>query len=172
MSNYSKLNYFLISLKKFLTKRGLRCPSCNSKDNETVDKKYIITNLKRCKTCMLLYRTPGTNIEENKSFYQEKYSEGFTTDCPSDEKLNELISNNFKNTEKDYSRYIEILNILNLKINASLPNLFDYGCSWGYGSYQLKEKFNVESYEISSPRAKYAREKLNINVVDETELNS
>ena len=45
MSYYSKLNYFLISLKKFLTKRGLRCPSCNSKDNETVDKKYIIKGL-------------------------------------------------------------------------------------------------------------------------------
>ena len=172
MSNYSKLNYFLITLKKFLTKRGLRCPSCNSRDNETVDKKYIILTLKRCKKCMLLYRVPGTTIDENKSFYQEKYSQGFTTDCPNDEKLKELISNNFKNTEKDYSRYIEILNILNLKINVSLPNLFDYGCSWGYGSYQLKEKFNVDSYEISSPRAKYAREKLNINIIDETELNS
>lgn len=172
MSNYPKLNYFLISLKKFLTKRGLRCPSCNSKDNETVDKKYIITNLKRCKTCMLLYRTPGTNIEENKSFYQEEYSQGFTTDCPNDEKLNELISNNFKNTEKDYSKYIKVLDILNLKINGSSPTLFDYGCSWGYGSYQLKEKFNVDSYEISSPRAKYARDKLKINVLEESELNS
>jgi len=172
MSNYSKLNYFLISLKKFLTSRGLRCPSCNSKDNETVDKKYIITTLKRCKKCMLLYRTPGTTIEENKIFYQEKYSQGFTTDCPNDEELNKLISINFKNTEKDYSKYIEILNILNLKINVSLPNLFDYGCSWGYGSYQLKEKYNVYSYEISLPRAKYAREKLNINILDKTELNS
>ena len=172
MSIYSKLNYFLISLKKFLTKRDFRCPSCNSKDNETVDKKYLISTLKRCKTCMLLYRVPKTTIHENKSFYQEKYSEGFTTECPNDKKLKELISNNFKNTEKDYSKYIEILNILNLKINVNLPNLFDYGCSWGYGSYQLKEKFKVDSYEISSPRAKYAREKLNINVVDETELNS
>ena len=108
MLNYSKLNYFLISLKKFLTKRGLGCPSCNSGDAETVDKKYIVTSLKRCKLCMLLYRTPGTTIDENKIFYQEKYSHGFTTDCPNDEKLNELISNNFKNTVKDYSKYIEI----------------------------------------------------------------
>jgi 2-polyprenyl-3-methyl-5-hydroxy-6-metoxy-1,4-benzoquinol methylase len=172
MSDYSKLNYFLISLKNFLQKKGLECPSCNSKDNETVDKKYIITSLKRCKTCMLLYRTPRTNIEENKKFYNKKYAEGFTTDCPNDEKLNELISNNFKNTEKDYSKYIEILDILNLKINRSSPTLFDYGCSWGYGSYQLKEKFNVDSYEISYLRAKYARDKLKINVLEESELNS
>ena len=172
MLNYSKFNYLLVSLRNFLTNKWSQCPSCNSRDNETVDKKYIITTLKRCKTCMLLYRTPGTTSDENKSFYQEEYSEGFTTDCPNDEKLNELISNNFKNTEKDYSRIIEILNILNLKINTNLPRLFDYGCSWGYGSYQLKEKFNVDSYEISSPRAKYAREKLNINVIHESKLNS
>ena len=172
MSYYSKLIYFLISLKKFLNKKGLACPSCGSKDAETVDKKYIITTLKRCKSCMILYRTPSTSASENKIFYQEKYSQGFTTDCPNDEKLNELISTNFKNTVKDYSKYIKILNILNNKINVQPPSLFDYGCSWGYGSYQLKKKFNVDSYEISSARAKYAREKLNINVVEEFKLNS
>ena len=171
MNNYSKLSYLLISLKKFITKKGLSCPSCNARDNQTVDKKYLITSLKRCKKCKLLYRTPGTTIDENKTFYQEKYSEGFTTDCPKIEKLNELINNNFKNTEKDYSKYIKILDILNPKTNLSLPCLFDYGCSWGYGSYQLKKKFNVDSYEISSLRAKYAKEKLNINVIDISELS-
>jgi 2-polyprenyl-3-methyl-5-hydroxy-6-metoxy-1,4-benzoquinol methylase len=121
---------------------------------------------------MLLYRTPTTTIEENKDFYQEEYTQGFTTDCPNDDKLNELISNNFRNTEKDYSKIIEILNILDLKSNTNVSSLFDYGCSWGYGSYQLKKIFNVKSYEISAPRAKYARDKLGVNIINESELDS
>jgi 2-polyprenyl-3-methyl-5-hydroxy-6-metoxy-1,4-benzoquinol methylase len=170
--NTLKFKYLLICLKKFLTKKGLDCPSCNSNKNLIVDKKYFITSLKRCENCMLLYRTPTTTIEENKDFYQEEYTQGFTTDCPNDDKLNELISNNFRNTEKDYSKIIEILNILDLKSNTNVSSLFDYGCSWGYGSYQLKKIFNVKSYEISAPRAKYARDKLGVNIINESELDS
>ena len=170
MVNTLKFKYLLICLKKFLTKKGLDCPSCKSNKNLIVDKKYFTTSLKRCENCMLLYRTPTTTIEENKHFYQEEYTQGFTTDCPNDDKLNELISNNFRNTEKDYSKIIEILNILDLKSNTNVSSLFDYGCSWGYGSYQLKKIFNVKSYEISAPRAKYARDKLGVNIINESEL--
>ena len=172
MINTLKFKYLLICLKKFLTKKGLDCPSCKSNENLIVDKKYFITSLKRCENCMLLYRTPTTTIEENKDFYQEEYTQGFTTDCPNDDKLNELISNNFRNTEKDYSKIIEILNILDLKSNTNVSSLFDYGCSWGYGSYQLKKIFNVKSYEKSVPRAKYARDKLGVNIINESELDS
>tara|TARA_B100000780_G_C21048917_1_gene421132 strand:+ start:97 stop:990 length:894 start_codon:yes stop_codon:yes gene_type:complete len=172
MINTLKFKYLLICLKKFLTKKGLDCPSCKSNKNLIVDRKYFTTSLKRCENCMLLYRTPTTTIEENKHFYQEEYTQGFTTDCPNDDKLNELISNNFRNTEKDYSKIIEILNILDLKSNTNVSSLFDYGCSWGYGSYQLKKIFNVKSYEISVPRAKYASDKLNVNIINESELDS
>ena len=51
-------------------------------------------------------------------------------------------------------------------------NLFDYGCSWGYGSFQLKKIFNVVSYEISTPRAEYAKRKLNINVLNSSDLKN
>jgi SAM-dependent methyltransferase len=43
----------------------------------------------------------------------------------------------------------------------------DFGCSWGYGSYQLQQAgFSVEAFEISRPRANYAREKLGISTVE------
>ena len=171
MTYILKFKYLLISLKKFFTKKNLNCPSCNSNDSLIVDKKYFITFLKRCKNCMLLYRVPTITIEENKHFYQEEYTQGFTTDCPNDDELNELITNNFRNTEKDYSKIIEILNILNIKFDTNVPTLFDYGCSWGYGSYQLKKIFNVKSYEISVSRAKYARDKLGVNVINKSELD-
>ena len=40
MINFLKLKYFTICLKKFLTKKGFNCPSCNINDSLTVDKKY------------------------------------------------------------------------------------------------------------------------------------
>ena len=172
MIYFLKFKYLLICLKKFLTKKNLNCPSCNSNDSLIVDKKYFITSLKRCKNCMLLFRVPTITIEENKHFYQDEYTQGFTTDCPNDDELNELIANNFRNTEKDYAKIIEILNILNLKFDTNVSNLFDYGCSWGYGSYQLKKIFNVKSYEISASRAKYARDKLGVNIINKSELDS
>jgi cyclopropane fatty-acyl-phospholipid synthase-like methyltransferase len=48
------------------------------------------------------------------------------------------------------------------------PKIFDFGCSWGYGSYQLiKAGFDVISYEISSSRRQFAREKLGLNTIDD-----
>ena len=169
---FKKLKYLLTCLKKILIKQGLSCPSCKSNKNLIVDKKYFITTLKRCENCMLLYRSPGTTIEENKYFYQEEYTQGFTTDHPNDDELNKLISNNFINTEKDYSEIIQILSILKFTFNRNVLNLFDYGCSWGYGSYQLKKIFNVTSYEISLSRAKFAKDKMGVNIINKAELDS
>ena len=66
--------------------------------------------------------------------------------------------------------------MLNAIIHFSVKNkliigLFIFGLI-GYGSYQLKKIFNVKSYEISVPRAKYARDKLGVNIINESELDS
>ena len=169
MIDISKLSYFKTSLLKFLFKIGENCPSCNSNESFTLETKFLITSLKRCKNCFLLYRTPTTSVGENKDFYQEEYQQGFTTDCPNDDELKKLIESNFDNHEKNYSKYLKVLNVLNNKKDHK-SNLFDYGCSWGYGSFQLKKLFNVVSYEISTPRADYARKKLDINVLNTSEL--
>lgn len=157
-----KLIYFLSSLKKYVLHVGFSCPSCNHSDFIRVDRKYIVTALNRCKHCQLLFRTPTTDTEENASFYQENYIQGFTTALPTDEQLNIHLKNNFSNTEKDYSTYVEILQ---KALPGNSKKIFDLGCSWGYGSWQLKRSgFEVESFEISSIRADYARKKLDIKV--------
>ena len=44
--------------------------------------------------------------------------------------------------------------------------LYDFGCSWGYGSYQFRAAgYEVESSEISIPRASFARDKLGVSLV-------
>jgi 2-polyprenyl-3-methyl-5-hydroxy-6-metoxy-1,4-benzoquinol methylase len=160
----TKLAYFFSSLKKRLVFEGNTCPSCGSKSATVLERKFLVTDLRRCGKCQLLFRTPTTTEKENFLFYQENYTQGFTTDCPSDAYLRELIDVKFVNTEKDYTRYLNILSALGAKPGQKL---LDYGCSWGYGSWQFKEAgYTVTGFEISKPRCQYAREKLGIDARD------
>ena len=164
----NKLNYLKTTLLKCLVGKGFNCPNCNHSENSIISKKYLFTSLRRCKNCLLLYRAPTTTEEENNKFYQETYNQGFTTDCPDEEKLKQLIKTNFDGTEKSYKDYLNVL--INLDDRKNLE-LLDFGCSWGYGSFQLKKQgYKVYSYEISKPRSNYAKTKLNIKIIDN--LNS
>lgn len=157
-----KLKYLKFCLQKQIDRCAFNCPSCGCSKSTLISRKYIVTQLRRCESCMLLFRTPTTTAQENKSFYQEEYRQGFTTDCPSDEVLSHLIKTAFRNSDKDYSSRIELLEVAT---GGNQGRLFDFGCSWGYGSWQLKRHgFDVEAFEISSPRANYAREKLGVLV--------
>lgn len=79
---------------------------------------------------------------------------------PSDDVLQSLTKINFKNTLKDYSGYVSILEALGIRRGE---RLIDFGCSWGYGSWQLaKAGFLVTGFEISRSRCSYARDKLAI----------
>ena len=78
-----------------------------------------------------------------------------------------VLTTDFKATEKNYSVYIEVL-----AAAGARPGMrpLDFGCSWGYGSWQLmKAGFDVSSFEISSRRCKFARERLKIDAYDELE---
>lgn len=167
-----KLNYFLLSLKKYLKGQGFNCPSCNSNESNLIKRKYFVTSLRRCKSCHLLFRAPTTSAEENEKFYEKSYkhvgSQGFSTDCPDDKTLSKLLETKFLGHERDYSNFI---NIIFTATSETKQKLFEYGCSWGYGSWQLKDfGFEVDSYEISPSRAKFASQKLKINTLNN--LNS
>jgi 2-polyprenyl-3-methyl-5-hydroxy-6-metoxy-1,4-benzoquinol methylase len=163
MDSYTnKLKYFQTSALKTALRKGFDCPSCGEIRSAKMDGKWIVTALRRCSACKLLYRTPTTSAEENAEFYQTSYQQGFTTDLPSEKELKELLATRFADHEKNYHRYLQILTALGAKPGMKL---FDYGCSWGYGSYQLAQAgFSVEAYEISKPRAEYARTKLNVSI--------
>jgi 2-polyprenyl-3-methyl-5-hydroxy-6-metoxy-1,4-benzoquinol methylase len=129
-----------------------------------VKRKALVTALWECNACALRFRVPKGTLEEADRFYQTAYSEGFTTEMPSASQLADLLSRSFRSTEKDYSRYIDVLGALGLSAGNSI---LDFGCSWGYGSWQLeKAGFRVHSYEVSRPRAEYARTRLGCHVVN------
>ncbi len=157
-----KVKYLLTCTTKNIRYEGFSCPSCGCLNATVVARKYLVTALRRCECCQLLFRTPTTNSEENASFYQEEYTQGFTTDCPLDVSLSKLLERNFAGGEKDYSNYIDVVLAAGGKKG---DRLFDFGCSWGYGSWQFAQKgFDVESFEISAPRADFAKSKLGVKV--------
>ena len=158
----NKLRYFRSSAIKALLGRGYACPSCGDVHSSTIDRKWLVTSLRRCVGCKLLYRMPTTSVEENEAFYQSDYEQGFTTDMPSDQELAILMTSQFEGHEKNYNGYIAVLRALGVKTGAKV---FDFGCSWGYGSYQLAQAgFTVDAFEISRPRAEHARSKLGVPI--------
>lgn len=155
-----KIRYFLNSTIKTVTNSGYKCPSCGGDKSIVVERKFFVTSLRRCGTCNLLYRAPVTSNSEYTHFYQNDYSEGFTTDMPSDVELDKLKSRNFYGSGKDYSGYINILKSIGYEPGNSI---LDFGCSWGYGSWQFsKAGLKVIGYELSQNRCAFAKEKLGV----------
>lgn len=158
----NKYQYLFKSIIKKITGQKDFCPNCNEPAERatTIDSKYVITRLVECNQCRLLYRTPQDSKEESTAFYQDDYTQGYTTDVPSDDQLKALLNINFEDTERDYNRYIELFKSLGI---VSEAKVLDFGCSWGYGTYQFKKAgYQSTGYEVSRPRCRYAKDKLGV----------
>jgi SAM-dependent methyltransferase len=132
-----------------------------------VDRKYIVTALCRCAQCRLLFRIPTDNPAQNKIFYELKYSQGFTTYLPNAELLSKLKINNFMETAENFTSYINTVALLDIKAGS---RIFDFGCSWGYGSYQFaKAGLDVTAFEIAVTRGEYAERELCVRLVKDME---
>lgn len=163
-----KLAYLQRSLTAQFTPVRFACPSCQGTNSHVIERKFLVTQLRRCNNCALMFRAPTDDPAVNADYYEKKYTQGFTTNTPSDAALAEMKRTNFAGTEKDYSYYIGVLTQLGLVSGA---RVFDYGCSWGYGSYQLaKAGFAVTAFEVAHGRKLYAQEKLGIQIYDDMNL--
>ena len=159
----SKLSYLARSTAHHWAPARNACPNCGSLASTLVQRKFAVTALRRCDECLLMFRTPTDTPQESETFYNEDYTQGFTTEVPSADELRRLKDTNFAGTTRDYSEYIGVLRQLHVPTGA---RLFDFGCSWGYGSYQLaRAGYEVRSFEISRPRRAYAHTHLGVNVI-------
>src|SRR5258706_1700507 len=165
----SKLNYLGSSIRKSLLNRKSICPNCkyHLEHSKPIDRKYIVTKLVACPMCSILVRLPTDDDQESNQFYQEEYTQGYTTDCPSEDILQQLIKTNFEGTERDYTRYIRFFEFLGI---AKTSKVLDFGCSWGYGLFQFaKHGYRAEGFEVSRPRANYGREKMSLTISSKSE---
>lgn len=152
--NWQKIKYIADGL---LRRRwqDRNCPSCGSSACNKVDYKGFHVLL-QCSGCGLLYRWPYETREEMALFYQRNYQQaGLTTDLPDKTTLDGLLSNGFRDSEKDFSRIVGLLRVLALPIGTKL---LDFGANWGYGVWQFRQAgLNAIGYELSAPRASYSK---------------
>lgn len=160
----SKINFLFRVIEAYIKRQDKSCPYCGFSDTKFICRKKIILQLRKCPTCNLMFRWPKDTIGFNKEFYQSKYKQkGLTTDLPEPELLDKLKKTNFRGREKDFSEKITILKEL-----APSGKVLDFGCSWGYGTYQLQTAgYDATGFEISKPRAEFGRNHLGVNIIDE-----
>lgn len=166
MAGYAieKLAYLGRQIQRRLLCYYPRSPNCGSARFARMDTKAVVTELRECQDCHLYYRFPTDSVEDNRSFYQHAYKQGFTTDLPDDATLAHLKSTKFTGHEKSYAALIDLIYRLGLERGA---RIFDYGCSWGFGSWQFADAgYEVSAFEISVERAAYARTKLSVDCAD------
>jgi len=110
----TKLAYFRRSLAAQFTTDRFRCPNCGGAHHVVLDRKYFITQLRRCRHCQMMFRTPIDDPACNLSFYEDEYVQGPAAGIPSDATLTELKRSNFAGTETCYSYYTGVLTQLGL----------------------------------------------------------
>lgn len=160
----AKVRYLVRQARGFATTGRRACLNCGSSGTVVV-RKYLITALRRCKRCKLYYRTPTDPPRYNEKFYNGIYTQGFTTELPSEAQLEVMKARSFEEYDKCYPYYLSCLKALHAG-----PRLFEFGSSWGYGPYQLKAAgFNVTAYEISRARSSFSRRNLDVDAVDDFE---
>lgn len=86
-------------------------------------------------------------------------------DLPGEAELVALTERNFRETDRDFAGYIDAL----ARIDIRPPmRLLDFGCSWGYGSYQFAAAgFDTWSFEIAVGRRNFGIERLGVRHIDD-----
>lgn len=123
----------------------------------------MIVEILQCQACHLWFRWPADTADEHDSYYQEEFA-GDTPQImlPGSDELRLLESTNFSGSALDINNKVRVLQAL-----ISGGRVLDFGCSWGYGTYQLRQHgFDAVGFEISRRRAEFGRTKLGLNLID------
>jgi 2-polyprenyl-3-methyl-5-hydroxy-6-metoxy-1,4-benzoquinol methylase len=161
-SNWSTRARVLLS---FLTRQSKCCPYCESNDTIRIGKNAILSHVRECRRCSLMFRWPKQDDRFNLKFYQTRYAKVHhspVTDLPTDKELAAYKASVFRESPRDFHNYIDLMKDLGVQ------TVLDYGCSWGYAVYQFKESgLNAHGLEISKPRARYGKEKLGVEIFED-----
>jgi 2-polyprenyl-3-methyl-5-hydroxy-6-metoxy-1,4-benzoquinol methylase len=160
----SKLRFLSQVLRHRIRRQPCFCPYCGPGSSlRMLRRKKIVLDIMQCDTCALIFRWPMDTPEEAHTYYQAAYTPEYPqVRLPDRAELNRLLSTSFADTPLDLDEKIKVLQSL-----RPSGRVLDYGCSWGYGAYQLQRYgFNVTGFEISKPRAQYARSQIGLQVID------
>ncbi|OGI14568.1 MAG: hypothetical protein A3I68_06260 [Candidatus Melainabacteria bacterium RIFCSPLOWO2_02_FULL_35_15] len=159
----ARLEFLFRVIKEYIQKVDSSCPHCKCHKTELIGTKYFVLKLLRCSQCELMFRYPKDNENTNLKYYEHFYNEiGITSNIPSESSLQQLLQTTFCETDKDFAEKIQILK----KFKQS-GDILDFGCSWGYGTWQIQRAgFNTIGFEISKQRASFGRANLGLKILD------
>jgi 2-polyprenyl-3-methyl-5-hydroxy-6-metoxy-1,4-benzoquinol methylase len=141
------------------------CPYCGPGTTvRLVARKKFVMDIVECAKCELIFRWPADTEEYLNAHYQDDYeAEAPQVRLPDPRDLPTLKAERF------VSLFGPDLNFKMGLIKAIRPagRILDYGCSWGYATYLMgKDGYSAVGFDISKPRAGYAREHLGVPVID------
>jgi len=140
------------------------CPYCGpSSIVKLARRKKMIVEILQCQSCHLWFRWPADTPYEHDSYYQADFAgDAPQIILPGSDELRFLESTNFSGSPLDINNKVRVLHAL-----RPGGRVLDFGCSWGYGTYQLRQQgFDAVGFEISRPRAEFGRTKLGLNLID------
>jgi 2-polyprenyl-3-methyl-5-hydroxy-6-metoxy-1,4-benzoquinol methylase len=136
------------------------CPFCGGTKLSKVDSKYLVTMLLECAHCHLLHRHPRDGKIFLKKFYEEDYrvDVAMMTNLPDELSLQSMKAEGFLNVRDHFSL------IRSLYGNSKIK-MVDYGCSWGYNIFKLRQKnIDVVGYELSRRLASFGKKNLDVEI--------
>jgi 2-polyprenyl-3-methyl-5-hydroxy-6-metoxy-1,4-benzoquinol methylase len=169
LTSKQKFAYLIDSVLAFGQK--IQCTYCGSGNCKEIDRKYLFTKLMECKNCHLYFRYPTDKKETNADFYQIDYKEAdqITTELPDHSALEQMKINGFRTANKNGDRFLDLF--ARLFPSETSLKIIDYGCSWGYLTYQFKKAgHQVQGFEISRPRAEFGIKQLDLEISTDESL--
>jgi 2-polyprenyl-3-methyl-5-hydroxy-6-metoxy-1,4-benzoquinol methylase len=163
----AKLRYIRRILYHRLQGQPRVCPYCGpSSIVRLVRRKKWIIEILQCQTCHLWFRWPADSPREHDKYYQEEFAgDSPQVILPGQTELESLMNKNFSGSPLDINSKVRVLHAL-----RPGGRILDFGCSWGYGTYQLQRQgFDAVGFEISKPRAEYGHTKMGLKIVDTME---
>jgi len=163
----AKLRFARKLIRRRIQRQPRTCPYCGSASTmKLIRHKKLIMDILQCETCHLIVRWPADTPEEHDLYYQTDYAvDAPQVILPSREELKVFMDSNFSGTFLDINDRARVL-----KAMRPSGRVLDFGCSWGYGTYQLRQYgFEAIGFEISKRRAEYGRNNLGQTVIDSVE---
>ena len=159
---HSKLRFAARILRHRLQRQPCVCPYCGPAAHvRLLQRKKLLLNILQCDLCGLIFRWPMDSSDEADKYYDTEYTRAYPqVRLPERIELERLLQTNFAGSALDLSSKIRVLTSL-----RRACRVLDYGCSWGYGTFQLRQQgFEAVGFDISTPRAAFARERLGVQV--------
>jgi 2-polyprenyl-3-methyl-5-hydroxy-6-metoxy-1,4-benzoquinol methylase len=151
-------------VKGRLSRQPRVCPYCGpSSPVSRLQRKKLIVDILQCGDCGLIFRWPTDTVEELAQHYDNEYAEEAPqVRLPDPQELPALLDADFTPLFRDVIHKIRVLR----RVRSS-GRVLDYGCSWGYATSLLRKNgYDAVGFELSRPRAAYARKYLVVPVVD------